>query len=76
MKRTTLDKFRENLRLQQVYNVLLRYAWDIGVYDRYAVLKHGLPHARFNQQELAQLEPESLADEIRGIYKAAVEEYK
>jgi ubiquinone biosynthesis protein len=35
MKRTTLDKFRENLRLQQVYNVLLRYAWDIAVYDRW-----------------------------------------
>jgi ubiquinone biosynthesis protein len=35
MKRTTLDKFRENLRLQQVYNVLIRYAWDITVYDRW-----------------------------------------
>ena len=35
MKRTMLDKFRENLRLQEVYNVLLRYAWDIRVYDRY-----------------------------------------
>ena len=35
MRRTTLDKFRENLRLQQVYNVLLRYGWDIAVYDRW-----------------------------------------
>lgn len=35
MKRSTLDKFRENLRLQQVYNVMLRYAWDIAVYDRF-----------------------------------------
>ena len=35
MKRTTLDKFRENLRLQQVYNVLIRYGWDITVYDRW-----------------------------------------
>jgi len=38
MKRTTLDKFRENLRLQQVYNVLTRYAWDISVYDRYVMV--------------------------------------
>ena len=29
MKVTTLDKARESLRLQQVYNVFLRYAWDI-----------------------------------------------
>jgi ubiquinone biosynthesis protein len=35
MRRSTLDKFRENLRLQEVYNVLMRYAWDVGVYDRY-----------------------------------------
>lgn len=35
MRRSTLDMFRENLRLQVVYNVLLRYGWDIGVYDRF-----------------------------------------
>ena len=35
MRRSTLDKFRENLRLQEVYNVMLRYGWDIGVYDRF-----------------------------------------
>ncbi len=35
MRRSTLDKLRENLRLQEVYNVMLRYAWDVGVYDRF-----------------------------------------
>jgi len=35
MRRSTLDKVRENLRLQEVYNVMLRYFWDIGVYDRF-----------------------------------------
>ncbi len=35
MRRSTLDIFRENLRLQVVYNVMLRYGWDIGVYDRF-----------------------------------------
>lgn len=38
MKRTTIDKFRENLRLQQVYNVLIRYGWDIAVYDRWDIV--------------------------------------
>jgi len=38
MKRSTLDKFRENLRLQQVYNVMLRYGWDVAVYDRYDIV--------------------------------------
>jgi hypothetical protein len=28
MKRSTIDKARENLRLQQVYNVFMRYAMD------------------------------------------------
>ncbi len=28
MRRSSLDKFRENLRLQQVYNTLLRYGYD------------------------------------------------
>jgi hypothetical protein len=29
MRRSSLDKIRESLRLQQVYNVFLRYGWDI-----------------------------------------------
>jgi hypothetical protein len=28
MRRSTLDKVRENFRLQQVYNTLLRYGYD------------------------------------------------
>ena len=28
MRRTTVDVFREHLRMQQVYNVLLRYGYD------------------------------------------------
>ena len=28
MKRTAMDRARENLRLQQVYNVFLRYGLD------------------------------------------------
>ena len=28
MRRSNIDKVRENLRLQQVYNVFLRYGWD------------------------------------------------
>ena len=28
MRRSSLDKFRENLRLQEVYNTLLRYGYD------------------------------------------------
>lgn len=28
MKRSSIDKARENLRLQQVYNVFMRYAMD------------------------------------------------
>ncbi len=31
MRRTTLDKVRENLRLQQVYNVFLRYGGDLAL---------------------------------------------
>jgi ubiquinone biosynthesis protein len=33
MKRTRLDAVRENLRLQQVYNVFLRYGWDLAFQD-------------------------------------------
>jgi ubiquinone biosynthesis protein len=37
MRRTSIDKVRENLRLQQVYNVLLRYAYD-SLFDRWDLL--------------------------------------
>ena len=37
MRRSTLDKIRESLRLQQVYNVFLRYGWDI-VFERWEIL--------------------------------------
>ena len=38
MRRSAIDKIRENLRLQEVYNVMLRYTWDIAVYDRFELL--------------------------------------
>ena len=31
MRRSTLDKVRENLRLQQVFNIFLRYGWDLSL---------------------------------------------
>jgi ubiquinone biosynthesis protein len=37
MKRSSIDKVRENLRLQQVYNTLLRYGLDI-LFDRWPVI--------------------------------------
>ena len=37
MRRTGLDKVRENLRLQQVYNVFLRYGWDFA-FSRWGIL--------------------------------------
>jgi ubiquinone biosynthesis protein len=37
MRRTTLDKARENLRLQQVYNTLLRYGTDI-LFDQWPLI--------------------------------------
>ena len=37
MKRNTIDKFRENLRLQQVYNVFLRYGLDT-LFDRWEIV--------------------------------------
>ncbi len=37
MRRTSADKFRENVRLQQVYNVFLRYGWDMA-FERLGVL--------------------------------------
>jgi ubiquinone biosynthesis protein len=38
MKTSTLDKARESLRLQQVYNTLLRYGWDMAIFDRPGVV--------------------------------------
>jgi ubiquinone biosynthesis protein len=37
MKRSSLDNVRESLRLQQVYNVFLRYGWDL-VFQRWRLL--------------------------------------
>src|SRR5512135_2896254 len=37
MRRSTIDKARESLRLQQVYNTFLRYGWDV-LFDRMPVL--------------------------------------
>ena len=37
MRRTSVDKVRENLRLQQVYNTLLRYGTDV-LFDRWPVI--------------------------------------
>jgi ubiquinone biosynthesis protein len=43
MKRTRIDSVRENLRLQQVYNVFLRYGWDLA-FQRWRLLG-GLRHS-------------------------------
>ena len=37
MKRSRLDSVRESLRLQQVYNVFLRYGWDMA-FQRWRLL--------------------------------------
>ncbi len=37
MKRSSLDKMRENVRLQQIYNVFLRYGWDL-LFDRWELV--------------------------------------
>ena len=37
MRRTGVDKVRENLRLQQVYNVFLRYGGDFA-FSRWGLL--------------------------------------
>jgi ubiquinone biosynthesis protein len=37
MKRNSLDKARESLRLQQVYNVFLHYGWDV-LFDRWETI--------------------------------------
>lgn len=43
MKRSRIDSIRENLRLQQVYNVFLRYGWDL-VFRRWRLLG-GMRHS-------------------------------
>lgn len=37
MRRTTADKVRESIRLQQVYNVFLRYGWDM-LFERFGII--------------------------------------
>ena len=37
MRRSSIDKVRESLRLQQVYNVFLRYGYD-SLFDRWELL--------------------------------------
>jgi ubiquinone biosynthesis protein len=46
MKRSRLDSVRESLRLQQVYNVFLRYGWDLA-FQRFRILgpiRHNMQH--------------------------------
>jgi ubiquinone biosynthesis protein len=46
MKRTRIDSVRESLRLQQVYNVFLRYGWDLA-FQRWRLLgslRHSMQH--------------------------------
>ena len=38
MRRSTLDKVRENVRLQQVYNILMHYSWDMVLSERLGLL--------------------------------------
>jgi len=38
MRRSTLDKVRENVRLQQVYNILMHYSWDMMLSERLGLL--------------------------------------
>jgi ubiquinone biosynthesis protein len=38
MRRSTLDKVRENVRLQQIYNILLHYSWDVTLSERWGLL--------------------------------------
>ncbi len=57
MKRSTLDKFRENLRLQQTYNVLLRYGWDL-LFDRWPLVE-GI---RSSMQQWVWQIPDDLAE--------------
>jgi ubiquinone biosynthesis protein len=50
---STIDKLRENLRLQQVYNVFLRYGLDIA-FDRFptiAALRHSMQRWIWNLPE-------------------------
>jgi ubiquinone biosynthesis protein len=43
MTTSTLDRMRESLRLQQVYNILLRYGWELGL-ERWPMI-NGWRHA-------------------------------
>ena len=54
MRRSSLDKVRESLRLQQVYNLLLSYSWDF-LFERWGLLGD-LRHAM--QRWVWQLPPD------------------
>ncbi len=57
MKRSRMDSIRESLRLQQVYNVFLRYGWD-QVFQRWRLFA-GLRH---NMQRWVWQLPEEVAE--------------
>ena len=57
MKRSTLDSVRESLRLQQVYNVFLRYGWDLA-FQRWRLLGT----LRHNMQRWVWQLPEDVAE--------------
>ena len=57
MKRSRLDRVRESLRLQQVYNVFVRYGWDLA-FQRWDLLG-GMRH---NMQNWVWHLPEEVAD--------------
>jgi ubiquinone biosynthesis protein len=65
MRRSSLDKVRESLRLQQVYNVLLSYSWDF-LFERWGLLGD-LRHAmqRWVWQLPPDLEPLSTPVKVR-----------
>ena len=57
MSKSTIDKMRENLRLQQTYNVFLRYGWDI-LFARW----DSLNDIRLHMQRWVWRIPEDLAE--------------
>lgn len=65
MRRSSLDKVRESLRLQQVYNVFLRYGYD-SLFDRWELLadfRHRMQ--RWVWQLPAEVEPLSQPVKMR-----------
>ena len=57
MNRSSLDSVRENLRLQQVYNVFMRYGWDLA-FQNFKILGP----IRNNMQRWVWQLPESASD--------------